>query len=248
VAREYHGTNDNGSGTSTILETALQMAELDVQPQNQVRFAFWGAEEDGLIGSQYYVDHLPKHDLKSIMLNLNFDMVGSPNFVRFVYDGDGSAFGTDGPSGSGAIEDVFVDYFTSQGLATDPTEFDGRSDYDAFINAGIPAGGLFTGAEGIKTAAQAAPTVARPASRTTRATTRRATPSPTSARPPSTRCRTRPRIRHRSSPWRSPSTARTRTRRRAPCCSRARSFSVRSSTEDELTDEGPAAAGPSLPS
>ena len=153
---EGPGINDNGSGTSTILETALQMAELDIQPVNRVRFAFWGAEEDGLIGSQYYVDHLPKRDLKDIALNLNHDMVGSTNFVRFVYDGDGSAFGVDGPSGSGRIEDVFVDYFASQGLATEPTEFDGRSDYDAFINAGIPAGGLFTGAEGIKTAAQAA--------------------------------------------------------------------------------------------
>ena len=153
---EGPGINDNGSGTSAILETALQMAELEIQPVNRVRFAFWGAEEDGLIGSQYYVDHLPKRDLKDIALNLNHDMVGSPNFVRFVYDGDGSAFGVDGPSGSGRIESVFVDYFASQGLATEPTEFDGRSDYDAFINAGIPAGGLFTGAEGIKTAAQAA--------------------------------------------------------------------------------------------
>ena len=153
---EGPGINDNGSGTSTILETALQMAELEIQPVNRVRFAFWGAEEDGLIGSQHYVDTLPKRDLKDIALNLNFDMVGSPNFVRFLYDGDGSAFGTDGPSGSGHIESIFVDYFTSQGLATEPTEFDGRSDYDAFINAGIPAGGLFTGAEGIKTAAQAA--------------------------------------------------------------------------------------------
>ena len=151
---EGPGINDNGSGTSAILETALQMAELEIQPVNRVRFAFWGAEEDGLIGSQYYVDHLPKRDLKDIALNLNHDMVGSPNFVRFVYDGDGSAFGTDGPSGSGRIESVFTDYFTSQGLATEPTEFDGRSDYDAFIAAGIPAGGLFTGAEGIKTAAQ----------------------------------------------------------------------------------------------
>jgi Zn-dependent M28 family amino/carboxypeptidase len=131
------------------------MAELEIEPVNRVRFAFWGAE-DGLIGSQYYVDHLPKRDLKDIALNLNHDMVGSPNFVRFVYDGDGSAFGLDGPSGSGNIESVFVDYFTSQGLPTEPTEFDGRSDYDAFINVGIPAGGLFTGAEGIKTAAQAA--------------------------------------------------------------------------------------------
>jgi Zn-dependent M28 family amino/carboxypeptidase len=153
---EGPGINDNWSGTSAILETALQMAELDIQPVNRVRFAFWGAEEDGLIGSQHYVDSLPKRDLKDIALNLNHDMVGSPNFVRFVYDGDGSAFGVDGPSGSGRIESVFVDYFASQGLATEPTEFDGRSDYDAFINAGIPAGGLFTGAEGIKTAAQAA--------------------------------------------------------------------------------------------
>jgi len=153
---EGPGINDNGSGTSAILETALQMAELGIEPVNRVRFAFWGAEEDGLIGSQHYVDSLPKRDLKDIALNLNHDMVGSRNFVRFVYDGDGSAFGVDGPSGSGRIESVFVDYFASQGLATEPTEFDGRSDYDAFINAGIPAGGLFTGAEGIKTAAQAA--------------------------------------------------------------------------------------------
>jgi Zn-dependent M28 family amino/carboxypeptidase len=150
------GINDNGSGTSAILETALQLAELEIQPVNRVRFAFWGAEEDGLIGSQHYVDTLPKRELKNIALNLNHDMVGSTNFVRFVYDGDGSAFGVDGPSGSGHIESVFVDYFASQGLATEPTEFDGRSDYDAFINAGIPAGGLFTGAEGVKTAEQAA--------------------------------------------------------------------------------------------
>ena len=126
------------------------------RPTNRVRFTFWGAEEDGLIGSQHYVDSLSKSELKDIMLYLNFDMVGSPNFVRFVYDGDGSAFGTDGPNGSGSIEGVFSEYFSSLGLASEPTEFDGRSDYDAFINAGIPAGGLFTGAEGIKTAAQAA--------------------------------------------------------------------------------------------
>jgi Zn-dependent M28 family amino/carboxypeptidase len=154
--REGPGINDNGSGSSTILEIALQLAKLNINPVNKIRFAFWGAEEDGLIGSQFYVDHLPRRELNNLLLNLNFDMVGSPNFVRFVYDGDGSAFGTDGPSGSGTIEDAFNDYFASQGLATDPTEFDGRSDYDAFINAGIPAGGLFTGAEGIKTAAQAA--------------------------------------------------------------------------------------------
>lgn len=147
---EGPGINDNGSGSASDLEVALQMAQQDIQPRNQVRFAFWGAEESGLIGSQFYVDSLSKRDLKNIAVNLNFDMVGSPNFVRFVYDGDGSAFGV-GDTGSGVVEGVFNDYFASQGLLTEPTEFDGRSDYDAFQAAGIPAGGLFTGAEGIKT-------------------------------------------------------------------------------------------------
>jgi Zn-dependent M28 family amino/carboxypeptidase len=151
---EGPGINDNGSGTATLLEIAEAMA--GTTTTNHVRFAFWGGEEDGLIGSTYYVSQLSARDAKNIALNLNFDMVGSPNYVRFVYDGDGSAFGVKGPSGSGLIEKVFTDYFTSQGLPTEPTEFDGRSDYDAFINAGIPAGGLFTGAEGIKSAEQAA--------------------------------------------------------------------------------------------
>jgi Zn-dependent M28 family amino/carboxypeptidase len=153
---EGPGINDNGSGSAAILETALQMAALDIEPTNRVRFAFWGGEEDGLIGSEFYVSQLSPRALKEHAVNLNFDMVGSPNFVRFVYDGDGSAFGVTGPNGSARVEQVFLDYFASQGLATEPTEFDGRSDYFAFINNGIPAGGLFTGAEGIKTAEQAA--------------------------------------------------------------------------------------------
>lgn len=150
------GINDNGSGSAQNLEIALQMAELGIQPRNQVVFAWWGAEESGLIGSQFYVDSLSKKQLKDIAVNLNFDMVGSPNYVRFVYDGDASDTASLGSTGSGAVEDVFNDYFASMGLETDPTAFDGRSDYNAFINVGIPAGGLFSGAEGIKTAEQAA--------------------------------------------------------------------------------------------
>jgi Zn-dependent M28 family amino/carboxypeptidase len=153
---EGPGINDNGSGSSTILEVAKQMAALGVDPVNRVRFAWWGGEEFGLLGSEHYVSHLPASELKNIMMNLNFDMVASPNFVRFVYDGDGSATGTKGPNGSGNIEKVFTDYFASQSLATDPTAFDGRSDYGPFIDRGIPAGGLFSGAEGVKTATQAA--------------------------------------------------------------------------------------------
>ena len=153
---EGPGINDNGSGSATILEVAEEMAELGIQPRNRVRFAFWGAEESGLIGSEYYVNQLSKREIKDIAVNLNFDMVGSPNYVRFVYDGDASDTDSLGSTGSGVVEDVFTNYFDSQGLASEPTAFDGRSDYDAFISVGIPAGGLFTGAEDIKTAEEAA--------------------------------------------------------------------------------------------
>ena len=149
------GINDNGSGSAAILETAIQMAK--VKPRNTVRFAWWSAEESGLIGSARYLQDLSANERDKIALYLNFDMVGSPNFVRFVYDGDNSTgAGAAGPAGSESIEKLFVDYFNSVGLPSEPTPFNGRSDYGPFIAIGIPAGGLFTGAEGIKTAAQAA--------------------------------------------------------------------------------------------
>jgi Zn-dependent M28 family amino/carboxypeptidase len=131
------------------------VAKLGLKPRRALRFAFWGAEENNLLGSQYYVDHLGDA-VGDIYANLNFDMLGSPNYVRFVYDGDGSDTPTAGPAGSGQIEAVFNNYFAGQGLATDPTAFDGRSDYGPFIGVGIPGGGLFSGAEGTKTAEQAA--------------------------------------------------------------------------------------------
>jgi Zn-dependent M28 family amino/carboxypeptidase len=153
------GINDNGSGTSTLLEIAEQMKELGYTKkgklQRQVRFAFWGAEEEGLLGSTYYVSHLSPAATSKIYANLNFDMLGSPNYVRFVYDGDGSDTPAAGPAGSAGIEKIFTDYFAGQKLASAPTAFDGRSDYGPFIEAGIPAGGLFSGAEGIKTDAEA---------------------------------------------------------------------------------------------
>ncbi|HEX6288679.1 MAG TPA: M28 family metallopeptidase [Herpetosiphonaceae bacterium] len=154
------GINDNGSGSAAILEVAKMFAQHERETRNKLRFIWFTAEELGLIGSTYYVNNLSQAERAKIQLNLNFDMIGSPNFVRFVYDGNNSAFAPPnaqrGPAGSGAIEQVFLDYFASQGLAVAPTPFNGRSDYGPFITNGIPAGGLFTGAEGIKSAAQAA--------------------------------------------------------------------------------------------
>ncbi len=154
--QEGAGINDNGSGSATILEIAEEMNKLKVQPRQRVRFAFWGAEESGLLGSEHYVANLSDDELTTIVANLNFDMVGSPNYVRFVYDGDGSDTALAGPAGSAQIEQVFVDHFADAGLASSPTEFSGRSDYGPFIAVGIPAGGLFSGAEGLKTAEEAA--------------------------------------------------------------------------------------------
>jgi Zn-dependent M28 family amino/carboxypeptidase len=148
------GINDNGSGSAAILEVAEMMRK--VKTTNTVRFAWWGAEESGLVGSNFYVANLPPADLANVALYLNFDMVGSPNYVRFVYDGDGSAFGLAGPEGSAAIEEFFEDFYAERGLAFEPTQISFRSDYAAFFNNGIPFGGPFTGAEGIKTPAQAA--------------------------------------------------------------------------------------------
>jgi aminopeptidase Y len=150
------GIQDNGSGSAAILEVAKQMAK--VKPRNKVRFAWWGAEESGLVGSIYYVNNLTADELSKITLYLNFDMIGSPNHVFFIYDGDdsdGVGAGPD-PSGSAQIEKVFETFYTQRGIPFKGTDFSGRSDYGPFIAQGIPSGGLFTGAEGIKTAQEAA--------------------------------------------------------------------------------------------
>jgi aminopeptidase S len=149
------GINDNGSGVAAMIETARWMSETGIQPKNRVRFAFWGAEEVDLLGSQHYVDSLSNSEIAQTMLNLNLDMVASPNGGRFVHDGDGSSFGDAGPAGSDVIERAFLDYFAQNGFAAEPTVFeDSDSDYWPFLKAGIPTGGLFTGDEDEKTAEQ----------------------------------------------------------------------------------------------
>ncbi|KAL8920996.1 MAG: hypothetical protein Q9172_004238 [Xanthocarpia lactea] len=147
---EGPGINDNGSGTIGLLEVAIQLAKYSVN--NAIRFVWVSAEEFGLLGSTFYVASLSDAEKAKIRLNLNFDMIASPNYKYGIYDGDGGAFGMAGAPGSGEAEKLFQDYFTNDaGLKWVPEEFSGRSDYAPFADAGIPAGGLFTGAEGIKT-------------------------------------------------------------------------------------------------
>lgn len=149
------GIQDNGSGSAAILEVAEQMAK--VKPRNKLRFAWWGAEEAGLIGSAAYVAGLSQAEQDKIALYLNFDMIGSPNHVFFVYDGDDSdqVGAGAGPAGSTQIEDVFERFYEDRSIPYRGTDFSGRSDYGPFIAVGIPSGGLFTGAEGVKTGEEA---------------------------------------------------------------------------------------------
>ncbi|GGP37089.1 M28 family metallopeptidase [Saccharothrix coeruleofusca] len=155
---EGAGINDNGTGSAGLLEAALRLGG-SPKVNNAVRFGWWGAEELGLVGSTKYVQSLSFEQQLDIALYLNFDMIGSPNAAYFVYDGDdsdGVGAGA-GPYGSAQIEKAFTDYLTAEkGVQTEGTDFTGRSDYGEFIAQGIPAGGLFTGAEQIKTEAQAA--------------------------------------------------------------------------------------------
>jgi Zn-dependent M28 family amino/carboxypeptidase len=152
------GINDDGSGTAFQLELAEQLAKPGTPPRNKIRFLWFGGEEDGLVGSQYYAAHLSDAEVARTDMMLDTDMIASANFARLVYDGDGSTFGAElsGPEGSGKIEKVLVDYWAKHGMVSEPIPFDGRSDYVGFIDRGIPAGGVFAGAEAHKTAEQVA--------------------------------------------------------------------------------------------
>ncbi|MGW8885590.1 M28 family metallopeptidase [Streptomyces sp. NPDC055749] len=138
------GINDNGSGSAAVLETALAVSRAQLAPDKHLRFAWWGAEELGLIGSKYYVNNLPTAERSKLTGYLNFDMIGSPNPGYFVYDDDP------------VIEQTFKNYFAGLSVPTEiETEGDGRSDHAPFKSAGVPVGGLFTGASNTKSAAQA---------------------------------------------------------------------------------------------
>ncbi|MQA76742.1 MAG: M28 family peptidase, partial [Solirubrobacterales bacterium] len=171
------GINDNGSGSASILELAVALS--GVETREGVRFAFWSAEELGLIGSDHYVSELSDAERNRITAYLNFDMVASPNYMRLVY-GD-SLGNVDDPA---AIKNLFLDYFAERDLDTDLIDLSGRSDHGPFERAGIPVGGLFTGAEMIKDREAARLFGGEPAAQAIPAITSHVTTSKTSARNP----------------------------------------------------------------
>ncbi|KAI0400625.1 peptidase family M28 [Xylaria palmicola] len=122
------GINDDGSGTALLLE--LSKAVLNYKMKTKVRFAWWGAEENGLVGSKYYCSNLKVDDINKILAYLNFDMVSKGYFG--VGDTDGSVHGSKGPVGSEVIEQIYIDYYTSRGLEATPAILTNGSDYASF--------------------------------------------------------------------------------------------------------------------
>lgn len=156
---EGPGVNDNGSGSAALLASAEALAEQPTEVDNAIRFGWWGAEEVGLVGSTEYVASLDDAELGKIKSYMNFDMIGSDNYIVGTLDSDGSDVpipdGVNVPEGSAELEKVFTDYFADIDQPNVGTDFSGRSDYQAFIDNGIPASGLFSGADGTKTAEEA---------------------------------------------------------------------------------------------
>lgn len=143
------GINDDGSGTISLLEVATALANFNVT--NQVRFAWWAGEEEGLLGSDYYVSLLSPAENAKIRLFMDYDMMASPNYAYQIYDANNTA----NPNGSAELKQLYIDYYTSHGVNYTLIPFDGRSDYDGFIKNGIPGGGVATGAEALKTEKEA---------------------------------------------------------------------------------------------
>ncbi|KAJ3054716.1 Leucyl aminopeptidase yscIV [Rhizophlyctis rosea] len=154
------GIVDNGSGSATLLEVAIQFyrSRRIRKIENKIRFAWWGAEEVGLLGSRHYVrslkegDHKDRRDLQRIAANLNYDMLASPNGRVGIHDGKTAPANVQASSSqiTHALSSYFNTTFPKSHHALAPMY--AGSDFLPFLNAGIPSGGLDSGAGGIKTA------------------------------------------------------------------------------------------------
>ncbi|KAF6826321.1 aminopeptidase y [Colletotrichum musicola] len=135
--QEGPGVNDDGSGSSALLEIAGSFKKYSGF-KNKVRFIWWGAEESGLVGSLYYTSQLSEAEADAIRFYWNYDMIGSINPVYNVYLGEnpGDKFGG---------QPIF-DYIAAQGKPAAYGSFGDSSDYVGFIRNGIPSSGIFTGA------------------------------------------------------------------------------------------------------
>ena len=138
------GLNDNGSGVAALLEVARGIAATGVPDGWTVRIGFWGGEEFGDLGSRAYVETMPD----GVEAYLNLDMAGSPHGAALVYD-EAAA-----PPGSEHITELYEAALAERGVTSERVDIGGSSDHFAFMQAGIPSGGLFAGAAETGSAAQ----------------------------------------------------------------------------------------------
>ena len=155
-----------GSGTAANLGLAAALSRLiqagDYSPFDyRIRFCWWGAEEIGLVGSDFHVKEAKKsvtvgERLQDYLVNINLDMLGSPNFIFGIYNGKTAPSSTPASAvpGSNKMSALFQQWFNDKKYPWDNTNFDGRSDYGPFLAEGIVCGGLFSGADGTKTVEQ----------------------------------------------------------------------------------------------
>lgn len=126
---EAPGASDNASGTAVVLELARIFK---VIPTNkEIRFLFFGAEEEGLYGSEKYVSALTKDEIKRSVAMFNLDMVGSADAGELsiqTIDGADNAVTKVASKANEVLNGVPIE-----------TDFGDRSDHTPFHNAGIDA-------------------------------------------------------------------------------------------------------------
>ena len=142
------GINDNGSGVAAVLEIAHLLA--DAGHPGTIRVGFWAGEEFGLLGSRDYVTGLSPTDLDAMAAYINLDMLGSVNAVPMVYQN------SDAPNGSHEITEFLLAWLQADGIAAEPENLSSGSDHHFFAQAGVPIGGIFSGASEVKSQDQAA--------------------------------------------------------------------------------------------
>ncbi|CAF4295318.1 unnamed protein product, partial [Rotaria sordida] len=154
------------SGIAATLALAATLSRL-FQTSNyasyayRVRFCWWGAEELGLLGSDFHVSEAKKSTvvgerIQDYLAIIDLDMLASLNYIFAIYDGKTVPTNTPAAAKPGTIQitTLFRDWFNVNKYPWDNTTFDGRSDYGPFLAAGICAGGIYTGAEELKTVEQ----------------------------------------------------------------------------------------------
>ena len=134
----YYGADDNASGTAALLEIAEKVAANKQNLKRSVIFIAFGAEEQGLLGSQYFIDN-PLVPLAQIKLMINMDMVGRLNEANHVYMNGAGTF----PNGVEFMQNL------GESLALTPVVHAGSvggSDHVSFYKAGLSVLGIHTGA------------------------------------------------------------------------------------------------------